>query len=94
MAADGAATNESVARGSYRAAPSRKIVESIVKTIDSSLPQTLGDLFRSNHNYSWQDFEAAVNYLISNGFVEGKGDGFVVRYALTNKGRNTFELET
>ncbi len=53
-----------------------------------ALPMTLRDLYRTNPKYPWGHFIGAVNQLVSEGLIEGKGDGFVVHYFLTNKGRN------
>jgi hypothetical protein len=53
-----------------------------------ALPMTLRDLYRNNPKYSWGYLIGAVNHLVSEGFLEGKGDGFVVHYSLTSKGRN------
>ncbi len=68
--------------------PNRDVVKSIRNSLDINVQQTLGDLYRGNKNYAWTDFLMAVNYMISEGYLEGKGDGFVVHYSLTTKGKN------
>lgn len=59
----------------------------ILGAFDGNLPMTLRDLYRTNPKYSWQVFMEGVSRLVSEGYLEGKGDGFVVHYSLSNKGR-------
>jgi hypothetical protein len=67
--------------------PQRRLVESIMQSLDRSPPKTLGDVYRGNQHHPWPDFLAAVDYMISRGYLEGRGDGSVVNYSLTAKGR-------
>jgi len=59
----------------------------IVQARDDGVAFTLGDLYRSTPKYPWTDYIKAVDSLISEGLLVGKGDGFVVNYSLTSKGR-------
>ncbi len=71
-----------------RAGPVEKeIIASIVKRLVVVSPQTLGDLYRANKAHPWVEFLKAVDYLVSDGLLEGKGDGFAVQFALTTRGR-------
>jgi hypothetical protein len=68
--------------------PNKSMVDLIVKTLDTNiLPLTLGELYRGSRGYAWNEFLTAIDYMIDQGFLLGKGDGFVVHYALTQKGR-------
>jgi hypothetical protein len=49
---------------------------------------TLRDAYSKNPKLSWTEFMNGVERLASQGFLLAKGDGFVVRYFLTNKGQN------
>jgi hypothetical protein len=61
----------------------------ILNALDGGNSLTLGDLYRSNRKDSWTEFIKDVNGLITEGLLEGTGDGFVVLYSLTEKGRRT-----
>ncbi len=65
---------------------------SIVQALDGFPSLTLGDLYRRNVQHSWDNFIVCVNYLISEGYMEGKGDGFAVYYTMTSKARNGLDL--
>lgn len=60
----------------------------ILRRFDDAGSMTLRDAYSKNPEQSWTEFMNAVERLVSQGFLVGKGDGFVVRYFLTNKGRN------
>jgi hypothetical protein len=49
---------------------------------------TLSDAYRISPSLSWTEFVNTVNQLASEGYLIGKGDGFVVHYTLTPRGRN------
>ncbi len=49
---------------------------------------TLRDKYSANPKYPWGHFLDAASHLVSEGLLQGKGDGFVVHYSLTSKGRN------
>lgn len=64
----------------------------ILRMFDAEGATTLREAYDENPMQSWTEFMSAVNSLISQGFLIGKGDGFVVEYSLTNKGRNAIGL--
>lgn len=68
--------------------PDFKIVQAIFRSLRTGIPRTLADLYTAR-DQSWDDFLEAVNYLIENGMIKRRGDGFVLQYALTSKGRET-----
>jgi hypothetical protein len=49
---------------------------------------TLRDAYRVGPTLSWTEFLGAVKRLVSEGYLIGKGDGFVVHYTLTPNGRS------
>jgi hypothetical protein len=53
---------------------------------------TLRDVYSKDPKQSWTEFMSTVDSLVSQGFLVAKGDGFVVHYFLTNKGRNAIGL--
>jgi hypothetical protein len=65
-----------------------EFLKEILRSFDEGLSYTLRDAYQKNPQISWADYMGAVNRLIAEGFLMGKGDGFVVHYLLTNKGRN------
>ncbi len=67
---------------------SEDLMKYILGAFDDGLPMTLRDLYRKNPKFSWTMFMHGVTRLVSEGYLEGKGDGFVVRYGITNKGRS------
>jgi hypothetical protein len=60
----------------------------VLQRFDGELSMTLRDAYRVGLELSWTEFVNAVSRLISEGYLIGKGDGFVVHYTLTPKGRN------
>jgi hypothetical protein len=65
---------------------SEELLQQILGAFDDGLSLTLQDLFRKNPKLSWPLFMSGVTRLVSEGYLEGKGDGFVVRYGLTKIG--------
>ncbi len=49
---------------------------------------TMRDAYGANPKYPWDHFLGAANRLVSEGFLQGNGDGFVVLYSLTSKSGN------
>jgi hypothetical protein len=66
---------------------SEELLQQILGAFDDGLSMTLQDMYRKNPKFSWPLFVNGVTRLVSEGYLEGKGDGFVVRYTLTSKGR-------
>ncbi len=64
-----------------------EVLKYILSALDSPLPMTLRDIYGARPKYPWAVFMQAVNLLISEGFIQGKGDSFVVHYSLTSKGQ-------
>ena len=64
----------------------KTIVESIVTSLSTG-PKTLVDLFRGNDPYPWLDFLKSLDYLLSDELVEARGEGIVMDFALTPRGR-------
>jgi hypothetical protein len=64
-----------------------ELLNHILHSFDDGLTMTLRDLYRRNPKFAWTNFLDAVSYLVAEGYLEGKGDGFVVHYGLTSKGR-------
>jgi hypothetical protein len=60
----------------------------ILQRFDEELAITLREAYRADPHYPWTGFMGTVNLLISQGYLAGKGDGFVVRYFLTKKGKD------
>ena len=49
---------------------------------------TLHDIYNKlTTKPEWAKFVDAVSHLSRDGLLEGRGDGFLVRYSITNKGR-------
>ncbi len=74
-----------------RSPPQKELLDAILAKFDENfVTMTLGDAYnaiaRSKH--TWNDFVNAINLLKSQGFLEGKGDGFVLLYSLTKKGHD------
>lgn len=61
----------------------------ILHAFGQSPRMTLLEIHHNNPKYSWEVFVDAVGYLVSEGYMEGIGDGFAVQYVLTNKGRSS-----
>ncbi len=64
-----------------------EVLKHILSALDGPFPMTLRDIYGAKPKYPWAVFMQAVNLLISEGFIQGKGDGFVVHYVLTSKGQ-------
>ncbi len=64
----------------------------ILRRFDDAGSMTLRDAYRENPTQPWTEFMNTVDSLVSQGFLTAKGDGFVVKYSLTSKGRNTIGL--
>jgi hypothetical protein len=67
---------------------SEEMLNFILNSFDDGLTMTLRDLYRRNPKYPWANFMHAVSRLVSEGYLEGKGDGFEVHYGLTPRGRS------
>ena len=63
-----------------------EVVRYALQTFDTNFALTLGEAWDANLKYPRTDFASAAMQLISEGFLIGKGDGFVMRYSLTKKG--------
>ena len=61
-------------------------VRYVLQTFDTNFALTLGEAWDANVKYSRTGFTSVATRLISEGFLVGKGDGFVMRYSLTKKG--------
>lgn len=68
------------------AKPPRPVVEAILRTLRQTRSRNIGDIYRDNLQFSWTEFMSAVDYMVSEGLVVGRGDGFSVLYSLTRKG--------
>ena len=68
--------------------PSLEIQLEILRSIGGSA-EGLHDIYawRLKSRYSWEDFVGAIGNMASQGLITGLGDGFIVRYMATPKGR-------
>jgi len=64
-----------------------EVVRYVLKTFDTNFALTLGEAWEANSKYPRTGFSSMATRLISEGFLIGRGDGFVMRYSLTKKGR-------
>jgi hypothetical protein len=64
----------------------------MLRRFDGADTMTLRDAYSKNPKQSWTEFTSTVDSLVSQGYLTAKGDGFVVHYFLTNKGRNAIGL--
>jgi hypothetical protein len=67
------------------------VLKDVLKRFDGDIKMTMPEAYGKSPQISWTEFLNAVNLLISEGFLVGKGDGFVVQYLLTTKGRNAID---
>jgi hypothetical protein len=74
----------------------KELLESILRKFDNNLKMTLADAYdaRARSTNGWSEFVNAFNYLKSEGFLESKGDGFVLLYSLTKKGNEAIREKT
>ena len=63
------------------------VVRHVLQTFDTNLALTFGEACDINQKYPRTRFASVATQMISEGFLIGKGDGFVMRYSLTKKGR-------
>jgi hypothetical protein len=63
------------------------VVRLVLRTFDTNFALTFGEACDINQKYSRTGFASVAKQMISEGFLIGKGDGFVMRYSLTKKGR-------
>jgi len=64
-----------------------EVVRYVLRAFDTVSALTLGEACDANRKYPRTGFTSAATQMISRGFLIGKGDGFVIRYSLTKKGR-------
>ena len=64
-----------------------EVVRYVLRAFDTISALTLGEACDANRKYPRKGFTSAAAQMISEGFLIGKGDGFVIRYSLTKKGR-------
>jgi hypothetical protein len=64
-----------------------EVVRYVLQTFDTNLALTLGEACDASRKYPRTHFASVATQVISGGFLIGKGDGFVIRYSLTKKGR-------
>ena len=62
------------------------LVRHVLQTFDTNFALTFGEACDINQNYPRTGFASVATQMISEGFLIGKGDGFVIRYSLTRKG--------
>jgi len=64
-----------------------EVVRYVLRTFDATSALTLGEAWDVNRKYTRTSFANLAGQMISEGFLIGRGDGFVMRYSLTKKGR-------
>ena len=64
-----------------------EVVRYVLQTFDTTFALTLGEACDVNQKFPRKGFASVASRMISKGFLVGKGDGFVMRYSLTKKGR-------
>jgi hypothetical protein len=64
-----------------------EVVRHVLRTFDTTFALTFGEACDINQQYPRTGFASVATQMISEGFLIGKGDGFVMRYSLTKKGR-------
>jgi response regulator RpfG family c-di-GMP phosphodiesterase len=68
--------------------PRKELLDLILKTVSRG-KATLGNIaqqMRPRIDFKWDEFIGAVNYLVSKGQLQSKGDGFEVLYSITEEG--------
>jgi predicted transcriptional regulator len=71
--------------------PRDGIAKDILKRFDTEMAKSLPDAYLMDTHLEWSEFLSTVNGLVSEGYLAGKGDGFLVHYYLTTKGRSLVE---
>jgi hypothetical protein len=64
-----------------------EVVRYVLRAFDTEPQLTIGEACDANRKYTRTGFASVATQMISEGFLIGKGDGFVMRYSLTKKGR-------
>jgi len=64
-----------------------EVVRYVLRAFDTAPPLTIGEACDANRKYSRTGFSRVTTEMISVGYLIGKGDGFVMRYSLTKKGK-------
>jgi hypothetical protein len=70
--------------------PQQEVQEAILRSLDGDyVAMTMADAYNAaaRSKLGWNDFADVMSRLKSGGLIEGRGDGFVVLYSLTSKGR-------
>jgi hypothetical protein len=64
-----------------------EVVRYVLRAFDTVPPLTIGEACDANRKYPRTGFSRVTTQMISEGFLMGRGDGFVIRYSLTKKGQ-------
>ena len=73
--------------------PRKELLDLILKTVSRGRA-TLGNIaqqMRPRIDFKWDEFIGAVNYLVSKGQLQSKGDGFEVLYSITEEGEKDIQ---
>ncbi len=84
-------------RGGLELEPDRysdELKRYVLRSFNDSIPLTIRDAYAKNPKFPLTTFMKEVSRNVSEGYLEGRGDGFVVHYGLTSKGRSALVPET
>jgi len=78
------------------AARDAEFIQSVLRKFSDNAGPTIAAAFdgKPTSKYGWTDFVRLVNHLRAEGFLEAKGDGFVVHWHLTKKGQDAMNGST
>lgn len=74
--------------------PREQLMNAIAETLGLGRMRLAEISFRARPKleFAWPEFVDCIEYLVSSGLIERKGDGFAVNYSLTEKGLAKFKL--